>query len=419
MPTYNYVKNDNSLGTFDATDANIAVSTLGSFGDANPNSGVSLVGNQNATSPVPEPTVGETLSPFSASSFDSQPSYEDIYGKPIDENKIYQNQLNLFQGQIDATNQVYDQLLGEARLQQTGRLGSQRAISARGGILGSDFSSSQKENVVQYGNDIERGIGAERAAAIGAILGNVRSSAQTELANKRAARQQGAENYLAYLASSSERKKNNITQIAQDLITQGYDPSQLDKKELDAIASEAGVSVQDIISGYAQVKSATDAAATEADQKSRKTEAEIAKIEADIASGKIKTLGEGSILYNTETGEYFKNPKTSAPGTGGVGTLLAPEEVSGVHVTLQNNRGQDGYTDTGKYLEQLDAYVQLGGDPKDFIKEYSPDVYINPNDSTRSFLQSQMKKPASDNIFLGGITQDLINSTISEVSNGE
>ena len=56
-------------------------------------------------------------------------------------------QLKLHQAEIDATNQVYDQLLNEARVQGQGRLGSQRAIAWRRGMAGSPAGSAQKEKV--------------------------------------------------------------------------------------------------------------------------------------------------------------------------------------------------------------------------------------------------------------------------------
>jgi multidrug efflux pump subunit AcrA (membrane-fusion protein) len=77
---------------------------------------------------------------------------------------------------------------------------------------------------------------------------------------------------------------------------------------------------------YTQAKQERDAQqaqaqieAIERQQKMDKTDAEIRKIEADIAKGHIITLGEGSMLYDLRTGETFKNPKTYAPDRGASG----------------------------------------------------------------------------------------------------
>jgi len=47
-------------------------------------------------------------------------------------------------------------------------------------------------------------------------------------------------------------------------------------------------------------------------------------------------------------------------------------------------------------MDEFKGFVALGGDPKDFIKEFEPDIYINPNDPTRSFLQQYMKKTVAE-----------------------
>jgi len=139
-----------------------------------------------------EQTAGteEAGGDFYTSDFQDGPAYE-----PFDEDAArraaIRNQTRLYQAEIDATNQVYDQLLNEARIEGRGRIGSQRAIAARGGLLGSDFAGAQKQRVQDFNTDINRGIQAERVAAIGAIEGRIRESVQQELQGKREARQLG------------------------------------------------------------------------------------------------------------------------------------------------------------------------------------------------------------------------------------
>ena len=340
---------------------------------------------------------------------------------PFDEEgerkKSQRNQLALYQAEIDATNQVFDQLLNEARLQGQGRLGSQRASAARGGLLGSDFAGSQKNKVEGFNTDIDRGIQAQRTAAIGAIMGNVRSSVQTEIKDKREARQAGATEYLNFLTRSDARRDKNAALFATDFLSQGQNPADFTDEELTEMLQGSGVSKADLIRNYSSAKTSSEAAGAETALETRKTEAEISKIEADIAKGKVISLGEGTMLYNTETGEQFKNPKTYKPtaasGLSMGGQTLNQAQVAGVHMTLNESRGQDSYANTGTYMEEFNGFVNMGGDPKDFIKEYDPNVYINPADDTRSFLQAAMKKPASGNVFLGGLGMDF-DSIISE-----
>lgn len=335
---------------------------------------------------------------------------------PFDEEaarkQAMRDQLRLHQAEIDATNMIYDQLLSEARLQGQGRLGAQRAMAARGGLLGSDFASSQKGRVQDYNTSIYRGIGAERTAAIGKIMGTVRSSVLEEVKAKREAHEAGAQEYIDYLARKDERRANNLALITSDLIAQGKNPEDFSKEEWAEMLTGSGLKYNDVIAAYARD--------TQESLDDKKTKAEIKKIEADIESGKVKVLGEGSMLYNTETGEYFKNPKTATPSstrTGGVETgdvFVTDEEIAQGHQTLQGARGDDGYTNTDVYLQGLQAWVDAKGDPKDYIKEYDPDIYINPKDPTRSFLKSQMQKESSSSFnFLSGID---INSAIQEAT---
>jgi hypothetical protein len=348
-------------------------------------------GIKPATTPA-ETTIADSLKQFGAPTYETDPGLP----KEVDENKIRREQMKLFQAEINATNQIYDQMLNEERLRGTGRLGTQRAMSARSGLLGSDFGEANRQGTEAYNKGQTNLVQAERQSKIGAIMGTMRKAVSDEIAAKRLARTQDYDTYTKYLASSKERRQNNLALATQSLFNADLDPTTMDPAELEAIGKEAGLSPNDIINSYLEAKSSRTAAAAESDLKTRKTEAEISKIEADIEAGKVITLGEGTMLYNKETGETFKNPKTYAPTAASgikIGSgILNQEAIADVHATLQENRGEDGYTDTAKYMAELEGFVALGGDPKDFIKEYSPDIYINPKDDTRSFLQSQMKK---------------------------
>jgi len=376
------------------------LSPLGTFAPAVKTSGGStpVVAPTSPTSP----TVANTMSGIRGLNYQTDPGTIDTYQKAPSEDQVRRQQMKLFQTEIDATNQVYDQMLNQERLAGQGREGTQRAMSARSGLLGSDFGESNRIGTQNYNLGQERAIQAERQAKVGSIMGTMRKAVADELKEKREARQSGYDAHVAYLRGGDERKANNSKTAASAILAAGLDPAALDPAELKAIAKEGGLSTEQIIFSYNELKNEQAAAQAESDLKTRKAEADISKIEADIAKGKLIELSEGGMIYNPETGETFKNPKTSAPGTGtgtGLkvgGKTLDPTQVSDVHQTLQENRGQDGYTDTGKYMDELEGFVSMGGDPKDFIKEYSPDVYINPKDPSRSFLESQMKKQTSN-----------------------
>jgi len=266
------------------------------------------------------PTIGQQIEtetgPVTNTGLDiGDPSYLQEVSAPeeVDEAAIRRQQLKLHQAEIDATNQVYDQLLNEARLEGQGRLGSQRAGAARGGLLGSDFAGAQKDKTQKFNTDITRGIQAERMASIGAIMGEVRSSVRDEIALKNEAKAAGAEEYSNYLSSRAERKTNYTARIAQGLLTQGQDIAGYSDEELDELGKDLGIKAKAIRESYFELEAGAESAEAEADLKTRKTESEIAK---NTASANEPTVyKEGDVIVNAD-GTRTKIGKTTAPKAG-------------------------------------------------------------------------------------------------------
>ncbi len=298
-----------------------------------------------------EPTIGQS---FQTPGFEQYPSYEELY-PTIDEDKIRRNQMKLFQAEINATNKVYDEMLNRERLAGTGRLGTQRAAAARGGLIGSDFGMAQEQNVTAFNQSALNAVQAERSAKIGAIMGTMRQAVVDEIAAKRKARSEDATSYISYLTSARERKAANRSAAATAFLTQDIDPTTLTPDELQAIATEAGLSTGELINEYKIKKSELEASAAESELKTAKTQAEIDKINADIAKGKLVTLGEGTMLYNIETGETYKNPKTYAPGTGSETEVYTDKDLPGAVRTeilddIQNSQAAKDGTLTPEML---------------------------------------------------------------------
>lgn len=293
--------------------------------------------------PAPAPTIGETLSGIKAQAetiqqgldrlkttekkgtltnptYDAYPTYEELYPE-IDQREIDRRQRKLFQAEIDATNRVYDDMLAQERLAGQGRLGTGRAIAARGGLLGSDFGEAQRQNIVGANLQAEGAIENERMAKIGVIMRTMRQAVADEITEKRQARQQGAENYINYLASARERKEKNRNLAARAILDAGMDITEMDETEIAAIGKDAGLSAQEIIMAYNDIKTEREAAAAKLDLETRKTESEISK-------NKRQVLSEGQTLLDENGNVVYRAPKTYAPGTGGGGTSvrLTPED---------------------------------------------------------------------------------------------
>ena len=286
-----------------------------------------------ATKPVVAPTAGEVMGTGTpaapaAPATPTAPQTPGVYHAPSpldgpdapwtplsakEEEAFRQRQMSLFQSQIDATNQIYDQMLRREQQQGQGRLGSVGSTGARAGILGSDFQSANEQNMQTQNNQLENGIQAQRAAAIGAILGQARSDAANEIAAKNLANRQGADAKIAYLASRSDRREKNLGNLAKSFVDQGIDPASLSPEEMKSLTDTYGIPSSDILSAYKTSKVANDLEKAKTSLSTKKTEAEINKINAEIAQGKWLPVGEGTMLYNPETGEKIKNPKTATP----------------------------------------------------------------------------------------------------------
>lgn len=330
-----------------------------------------------ATPTAPEPTVSQTYKDFASPQTDAAYDtaldemgnyYRQQAQQPISQDKIYRDTLKQYQAQIDATNRIYQDQLRQAQVEGMGRLGSQRAISARSGTLGSDFGAAQEENVRGYNRDIEREINNELNAKIAQIMGMARSQSAEEINARRKAKQEGAESYLQYLAGKTERRRSGISSLASAMIAQGINPDEIDPVQLKQIAQQYGASEDDIRAAFFEANQAAQAQAAESDLKTRKTEAEIAKINADIAQGKYITIGEGTMLRNLETGETIKNPKTYAPTGGGAGAVT---DISPLGVEQSPFIDQTNYARlNAKQRSQADSLNNLVRSLNEYKKEF-------------------------------------------------
>lgn len=203
----------------------------------------------------------------------------------IDEDAIRQATTDKFQSEIDALDKVYAEKKRVAGIAGEGRLGETGAIQARRGLLGSDFGASQTEGTRSYNQSIQDSIDDEKNALMADIQKQIRTYSDTELVAKRAAKEAGSANYLAFLRDTENRKKAFVTKNLASYVSGGIVPSEANFSE---IAETLGVSVDDVKAEYktqfneAEVARQTAEALSEKEKLgARKTEAEIAKLEAE------------------------------------------------------------------------------------------------------------------------------------------
>lgn len=175
--------------------------------------------------------------------------------QPIDENAIRSNSISMFQGQLDALKQVYQQQLAKTKLEGEGRLGSGRATQARSGLLGSDFADTQNNTIQGYNTGIENDVTANYNNQINSIIGQANKISLSDIADRKAAKEQGAKNYLDFLGNADQRKVSNLTSLGKLLISQGIkDISEINPSDLQTLASKYQTTPDQIGQYFAQAK---------------------------------------------------------------------------------------------------------------------------------------------------------------------
>jgi hypothetical protein len=312
-------------------------------------------------------------------------------GSPVDEASIRNNILSQFQGEIDATNAIFTDRLNRAKATGEGRLGSDRAIQARRGLLGSDFGGAQTEDILS-GNEADlQEVENQRVIAISNIMAGARKAADEAISGKAKAIEGGLTSHLAYLKDAASRKEANATKAAQVIYDQNFSPDKLTKTQLADTAKAFGVSPEDITIAYTNVKKTSE-------ENKAKKEAELLK--TTLAGQKV--IPRGSVLVDS-TG---KRVASGLPPAGGTGTstgsyrsgkaVFSSNQISSFGNALEASKGTDGYVDPQAYLDAYEAWTdpEVGGLAKDFLSKYPPKKYVNPaNDSLPSYLRSSTTKP--------------------------
>ena len=267
MALYKYIDQTGQSQSVEADSPEIAIANSPNrAGD----SGVQLV--QPSQDPIPVPTQEQVapqppvepeatagdLGPFiPQESFDpyaeERTEYQRIASGGDDEKTardIRRQVQKQFRGQIQATRDIYNDQLREAFQEGQGRVGSTRAIQARGGLLGSDFGAAQQEKVTGFNSDIRQGIQAEQAAAIAAIMGEGDRFAAARIKERTEAIRQGAKANLEYLKGADERRNAGVSSVVAALIAKGIDVENMSPKDLEEMAKKYQTTSQDILAKY-------------------------------------------------------------------------------------------------------------------------------------------------------------------------
>lgn len=219
---------------------------------------------------------------------DLEKSLKDRANIVVDEEKIRRQTERLFQKEIDALNEVYAVQRAEARQRGLGRLGSDTAIQARRGLIGSSFGEAQTGAVEGKNKEELRAVDAERNAKISNILGQMRKSQVDEIERRRKAATEGADSLVDYYKGKLDRTNS----AAQSAIAAMVAVGDVTDDELQQAADSLGVDINTLKSQY-------QTALKDKQTKDKKTELDTKKVQSEL---------ETEALNRAKTGQDMRKP---------------------------------------------------------------------------------------------------------------
>lgn len=230
----------------------------------------------------------------------------------VDTNAIRSQKISEVQDRINALNQIYAQQLADVKKEGVGRVGSGTAILASRGLAGTGRGGAIQEDILKQNRELEGAVRAEQSLKIQQILDEASDRAVKEAQSRREAIASGAQAYIDFIKGQDERKNNNVSTLAANLIANGVDIAEL--SDIDVVAKQLGVSPQTIIGKYNELKKIKDAEDAQA----------VADAEKRAREGRF-TLSEGQAEYDQYGNLIASRPKTYAPKEGGSEILSITE----------------------------------------------------------------------------------------------
>ncbi len=185
----------------------------------------------------------------------------------FDPKAVYKQNLSMFQAQIDAYNNIYNDQLNQSRIQNApefqSRVGSQTAMAARGGLLGSDPGKAMVDNQVNDNNKVQASqdavFRAERDDKIARIFGKITDNVTQAKKDFESKKAKSTEDFIAGIKARPEERKKQTTTLAKALLAEGVDIEDLSSDELEEFATKIGVDSSSIKSEYKAQQSKVEA----------------------------------------------------------------------------------------------------------------------------------------------------------------
>lgn len=166
--------------------------------------------------------------------------------------------LSMFQGQIDALNQVYAEQKKAETLAGANRLGSNTAIQARRGLLGSDFGAAATDNVNTANADTQRAIDSKHNLDISAVYSAIDKAALDAASNRVTAAQKGADAKIAEIKGRQDAATSAVNSAVKSYFASGNDGTKLTDQNVKEWASKLGVSTDVVVNAIKDAKDLSD-----------------------------------------------------------------------------------------------------------------------------------------------------------------
>lgn len=270
-----------------------------------------------------------------------QEHYDRESKQSLSRSSIMRDAMRAFQGEIDAVNSVYADKLKQAQLAGADRLGSDRAENFNAGAVNSSFGNASRERVLDFNRDTEGAIYNEKMQLISQINSAARAVGDKYYTEKKAAKEAGLESYLTSIKGSNEAKKAIAVDVASNIYRANLSPEKIDKKQLEEIAKNAGISVRSVEDSFREIVDAAEA------------QAEADKLAAEEAArdGQFN-LSEGQARYDANGNLIASRSKTYAPSSGG-GYGSSISSASGLSVSPAAQSYIDRYNSGSATLDDI------------------------------------------------------------------
>lgn len=179
---------------------------------------------------------------------------QEKYDRPQDAESIYQDKLAKQQSEIDAQNNIYNDMLNRSRIQNAPtyarRLGSTASLAVNQGLTGSNVGEGIQRDVEQSNMQEqamqEALIEEKRAQAIAGIKGEIRKSAEATMAANIEANRQGVDARIKRLTvDGPAEKKASARRAVKGLLAAGIDVSKMTDEEKRSYLDGIGISSSD------------------------------------------------------------------------------------------------------------------------------------------------------------------------------